>query len=244
MLNKRLLSNELKQFDQAYLDLRKREKRIFELHQIEKLPLVDNDHIHYKEWKKRQHSFLMFSNYLKQKNFTSICDLACGNGWLLNQLAPRFNRVVGIEVNEFEIHQAEKILDKYKNTDLYLGNILDLNLGEKFELITINAAIQYFNPLEIIIKRMLDLLTPDGEIHILDSPFYKNKSDSKLAKARSKSYYSDQGSESLSDFYHHHCLEDLQAFTYKLMYNPNTISNKIKQKLKHCSPFYWIKVTS
>lgn len=242
MLNKKILNHKLKEFDQAYLDLRKRENRIFELHEIERLPKVGSDHIHYQEWRKRQHSFSMFTEYVNHMNFKSICDLACGNGWFLNQLASEFNRVVGIEVNDFELHQAEQILGKYKNVDLYLGDIFELNLDEKFDIITINAGIQYFHPLENIIKRMLDLLTPNGEIHILDSPFYKNKADSELAKARSKSYYTNRGSESLSRFYHHHCLDDLQSFNYKLMYNPRSIINRLKKSMKVQSPFYWIKI--
>jgi len=243
MIHKWKLNKSIKEFDQAYLEVRTKEDRIFQPTEIENLPDVPSDHIHYSEWMKRKHTFEMFNKYLGENDFKTILDLACGNGWFLNKLASRFEKVVGIEVNELELEQAEKILDKHNNTSLHLGDIFKIKLDEKFDLITINAAIQYFTPFEKIVNKLLSLLSKNGELHILDSPFYLNKTESKLAKKRTQSYYSQNGAPGLSAYYHHHNLIDLKKFKYEILYNPNSISNKIKRKLRPISPFFWIKIT-
>ncbi len=242
MIHKSNLNSSLKKFDQSYLNLRKKEDRIFNIEDIKQLPDVPITHIHYSEWMKRKHTFEMFISYLKNKEVNSICDLACGNGWFLNKLAFMFRTAVGIEVNELELNQAAKVLAKHDNIKLYLGDVFDLQLDEKFDIITVNAAIQYFNPLNKIINKLLDLLTDNGELHIVDSPFYRDEKESLKAKERSEDYYKKNGAEELNNFYHHHNLSQLKKFNYKIMYDPYTFSNKIKRKISPQSHFHWIKI--
>jgi len=242
MIHKEKLNSDLEKFDEAYLRLRKSEDRIFNVEEIGRLPEVPKNHIHYHEWLKRKHSFEMFSEYIDKSQFNNMLDLACGNGWFINKLASKFNNITGVEVNAFELEQAEKVLQKHNNTSLHLGDIFELKINELYDVITVNAAIQYFDPFEKIVNRLLSLLTKDGELHILDTPFYQNHHASKLAKERSDKYYAQNDEPSLSAFYHHHNLLDLQKFNHEILYNPFSLTNKIKRKLKASSPFYWIRI--
>jgi len=242
MIHKKTLNSAFRKFEEAYLLLRKREDRIFNVQEISLLPDLPENHTHYSEWMKRKHSYELFSEYINQKEYKSILDLACGNGWFLNRLSSRFDRIVGVEVNELELDQAEKVLQNHEDLSLHLGDIFQLNLNETFDIITINAAIQYFQPFQAIINKLLTMLNKDGEIHILDSPFYPDEDESKQAKMRSEKYYAENKAAVLSDFYHHHTLKDLKKFNHDILYNPLSFSNRIKRKLNPQSPFHWIKI--
>src|SRR3954471_2426808 len=92
-------------FEQLYIDVRKREKRIYTDEEVLQLPDISKSHLHYNEWKFRKQSSERLINYLKhRKTALHILEIGCGNGWLASKMASIPNSVVtGLDINQPEI---------------------------------------------------------------------------------------------------------------------------------------------
>ena len=229
-------------FSEKYSSVREKENRLYTDEQVAQLPDIAVDHPHYKEWKVRKKSADKFIAYVKNKgNGLQVLEVGCGNGWLAAQIATvDSHSVTGIDVHTPEIEQAKRVFKDRLNlnfidTDLRVGKLSD----QKFDLILFAASIQYFPSLTEILVTATDHLGAEGEIHILDSPFYKL---SKIpdAKQRTIEYYSSLGHPEMTDFYFHHNIEQLNRFEHRILYNPDTLMNK----LMNPHPFPWILVKS
>ena len=226
-------------FEKSYHNLRLSEQRIYTNEQIAKLPDIDPKHIHYNEWSIRKKSSEQLIKLLeKKKQKLNIFEAGCGNGWLSAKLATLKNATVtGIDVNRIELMQAVTTFEKINNLNFIYGNISDCELNpHSFHVIVFAASLQYFSSLNTIITKALSLLTADGEIHIIDTPFY-NKNEVINAAKRTKDYYVSIGFEEMSKYYFHHCLSELNQFNYKIIFDPSSIFNKLK---KAQLPFYYI----
>lgn len=229
------------EFEKLYISLREKEGRIYSEEEIEKLPVVNSSHPLYKEWKIRKHSCDKLLNYIKEKrNVCNILEVGCGNGWLSAQLsAITTGEVIGVDINKVELKQARKVFQKKSNLSFLAGDIRNGILADKqFDLIVFAASAQYFKSLKGIIKTSLQYLTLQGEIHILDSPFYLPQEISS-AKQRTKKYFSGLGFPGMSRFYFHRTLDELNSFNYTHLYNPNFWGNKL---MRRKNPFYWIVI--
>ena len=78
-------------FEKLYLQVRKKENRIYSDDEIKLLPYASKINPHKNEWALRTKSFLRFREYLShKKSKLNILDLGCGNGWFTGQLAKEF----------------------------------------------------------------------------------------------------------------------------------------------------------
>ncbi len=207
-------------FEDLYLTVREKEKRLYPDEVIFSLPLVKKSHPHFKEWTIRTLSFNKLKDYLQKKNRPlQILDLGCGNGWMSNKLSEINDSVVtGADLNSFETAQAKRIFQNNKRVtflsgDLYKNNLLQKN---QFDIIVLAASIQYFPDLKVLIGQLTKWLRHGGEIHILDSPFYTEKNIS-LAKEASLNYYKALACIRMADFYHHHQWSELSRLQFKIM---------------------------
>ncbi len=231
------------QFEENYLKIRAKENRILTIDEIRLLPEIRKDHPHHNEWRLRQDTFKRFQAYFSNKKPLNILDLACGNGWLINRLWAPNAHFTGVEINEYELDQAANLLKDKNNVDLILGDIFDILLDLQMDCIIVNAAIQYFKPLNKILNHLLKQLLPNGEIHLIDSPFYPNASECEAAQKRSEAYFKEFDTPSMSQFYHHHHYDLLKPFNHEILYEPNALKNKINRKLgRPVSPFPWIVI--
>jgi ubiquinone/menaquinone biosynthesis C-methylase UbiE len=138
-----------------------------------------------------------------------------------------------------ELEQARKVFRNVPNLKLKEGDIRSGVLAdEKFDLIIFAASIQYFESLPEILKIATRYLTLQGEIHIIDSPFYQHH-EIQLARQRSKKYFSDIGFPEMSHLYFHHCIDALKSFRFSLLYNPNAPVNKL---LLRSNRFHWVAI--
>ncbi len=233
-----------REFENLYLKVREREQRIYSDPEVANLPSVSVSNQHFKEWELRKTTSDRFSSYLSQyKNALNILDVGCGNGWFSSQIAKLSSwNVFALDINKTELEQAARVFNQV-NLKFILGNIFE-NIFENnsYDIITLNASIQYFNNLDELLEILLPLLIDSGEVHILDSPFYK-KEELAGARKRTAAYYASLGFLEMAEFYFHHTYDDLKIYNHTILFNPHSGISKIKKLINGKeSPFPWIKI--
>lgn len=228
-------------FETEYIQVREKENRILSDKQLAGLPVL-KDHQHTNEWLLRKRSCDRVVSYFKDKS-GNVLDLGCGNGWFASSLAGNSNLdILGLDVNFTELKQAARVF-KRSNLNFGYGDIFKLNFPVgTIDFITINATIQYFNDLNLLLERLSSLLKPKSEIHIIDSPFYQ---DDELmnAKQRTVKYYSNLGFPDMAQNYYHHAFTEIQQWDYIVFYEYK-LQNRLKRLFSRKDiPFPWIKIT-
>ncbi|MCB0646435.1 MAG: class I SAM-dependent methyltransferase [Saprospiraceae bacterium] len=228
----------------GYIELRKKEQRLFPDEWVMHLPKLPRESIHHEEWKIREKSMQRLLNYLPANKNLEILDLGCGNGWLANVLAKNTNyNVLGIEINDEEFAQAKSLFTsnncKFLQSDIFNENF-ELH---QFDCIILNASIQYFPDPVQLIDRLLNLMSEGGSIHIIDTPIYKSK-DVSAAKKRSREYFEKMGVPGMQYHYFHHSTEMLRPYDYDYLYFPGTKLRRFFQIFSGPdSPFPWIRIS-
>jgi SAM-dependent methyltransferase len=240
-----ILSPVTSTFEDIYLKVREKENRIYSNADLILLPFASSSNLHKKEWDLRAKSFQRFREYLKtKKQDPNLLDLGCGNGWFCGQLSKSFNHnFYCVDVNLVELKQGKKVF-KSENINFIYADIFNAEIPQaSFDIITINAAVQYFPDLSKLLNKLLTLLKVNGEIHLIDSPIYSVDEVIK-AKERTQNYYSSIGFPDMSGKYLHHTWDELSAFNFEILYQPDSLKNKIKRSFfQKDSPFPWIKIT-
>ena len=233
-------------FEQIYLSLRKKENRLYSDEVVKHLPDVPANHKSKHEWTVRNISANKLIAYLKHKDTNiKILEVGCGNGWLANKMASDLScDVVAMDINEAELLQGARLFSSRHLSFLY-GDILSINLNSnRFDCIVLASSIQYFPNIQSLIKQLFQLLSPSGEIHILDSPLYSSDTAVIGAKKRSIDHFMGLGHRDMARFYFHHTREEIGIFNYKILENPDSILSTIKRRLfKATHPvFPWIMI--
>lgn len=236
---------QFKKQEQQYLEVRKKEGRLYSDQIVKNLPVLDSAHPLYDEWQIRKKSLQKFLSYLKRKKtFLKILDLGCGNGWIANELAENLKcQVYALDLNSIELEQGARVFGSNPNLNFQYGNIFETNYPDlDFDIVLLASSVQYFPDIRKLLIRLLELLSANGEIHIIDSPFYRSQ-DVSAACERSKKYYQEIGFPEMASYYFHHSIADLNKFKFKILYNLNSMFQRIgKILIKHQSPFPWIRI--
>jgi ubiquinone/menaquinone biosynthesis C-methylase UbiE len=228
-------------FASMYSLLRKKEGRLYSDADVAILPFIYSSHLHYNEWLIRKHSHKALISYIKHKNiFTRILEVGCGNGWLSASIAKEIDaEVTGLDINMDELEQAKRVFKKIPNVNFLNSSLQSDPLkNERFDMIIFAASIQYFPSLKQIIQIAIEHLTLQGEVHIMDSPFYQIQ-EIPAARQRTVQYYEGLGFKTMAGHYYHHHLAELENFQYKILHHPNSWKNKLSIKK---NPFYWISI--
>lgn len=242
--------SEPKEFEESnklYIKVRDKENRLLSDAVVSKLPCIRaKDNHNFKEWQARAKSFKRLQNYLHKKETSlNVLDLGCGNGWLAANLAfsNKFT-LTGLDVNEDELQQATRVFKKNNLTYCFGDVFKNIFPNNTFDVIVLNACAQYFDDLSTLINQLFCYLKPNGEIHIIDTPFYKTE-EIEPAKKRSINYYSSLGFPEMAQQYYHHSLTDLSRFNFELLRKNNFIT-QAKAKLFGDVPsnFVWVKITN
>lgn len=236
------LAPELEKAASDYLAVREKEGRLLEDEIVAKLPKLDAGHPLSGEFTIRAKSAKRLRKWLDQQEPESrVLELGCGNGWLLHYLIKESGRTgMGVDINRPELEQAAHLFDK--DPILWVrGDVFDLLFPNQFvDTIVVASAVQYFESLPLLIDRLLELLHPAGTIHFLDSPWYRT-GEQASASERSLEYYRYHGLPEMAQHYHHHTLDDLEGYRWKLVYNPQSLKIGVHRKLGRLdSPFPWI----
>ena len=223
--------------ERIYIELRKKEGRIYSDEEVKKLPGIAPNHPHVFEWKIRKRSSERLIKYLCLKaRHLHILEIGCGNGWLSHRMAEvNGAEVTGLDINMTELEQAARVFSHLENLHFVYADILDSSaIDKKFDIIVIAAAIQYFAEPVKLIDRLLELTNPGGEIHILDSPIYKREEKSIEAKARSSSYFLQQEAPTMNRYYFHHDNSLFNKYSFQRV-NPSFIDRIVRRY-----PFPWV----
>ncbi len=235
----------LQEIEKIYLNVRKKEGRIYSDEELKSLPELPSNHPWHNEWKVRQKSAQALLKYFSSLQSKLILDLGCGNCWLSNLLSESTNNsVFALDINKLELKQGERIFGKNQRLIISFGNIFeDIFPPRIFDCIIIASAVQYFENVSDLIDRLLILIKQKGEIHIIDSNFY-NDDEIIHAKKRSELYYSRLGSPEMSWFYHHHKWSELKKYNYQVLNKQKFIFTKLNNRLRLHSPhvFPWIRI--
>lgn len=228
------LTPEDKAFSKYYLAVREKENRILTDNQVRKLPYLEKD-----EWPYRIKSTERFLKHIAEENDPlNILTIGCGNGWFSHKIAElsEKNQVIGVDVNRKELEQAARVFRK-KNLHFVYADIFQVSeyFHRKFDIITLNGAIQYFEDFEGLISLLATFLALGGEIHIIDSPFYTTE-EIPAARERTKVYYEELGVPEMAAHYHHHNIESVKLFDIRYTYKRNIIDKILGKK---DSPFPW-----
>lgn len=232
-------------FEQIYLSLRKKENRLYSDEIVRHLPHLAPDKALEHEWLIRSASMNKMIAYLKKKGtHKRILEVGCGNGWFANKLASNLRvDVMALDINEVELRQGARVFSP-RNLSFVYGDIFTINLPVKFDFIILASSVQYFPNIQSLIKRLLELIVPEGEIHIIDSPIYPSEEALSGAKKRSVAHFTELGYPKMAEYYFHHTMEDIGIFNIKVLENPEAIIPKIKRKLfsKNQTVFPWIVI--
>ena len=233
-------------FSQLYLSVREKEHRLYDNSEVKILPNyigIDSQLAH--EWELRKLSSKMLKEYLlKFFPNANVLDVGCGNGWFSNFLSSETNNIYGLDVNFNELIQAGELFYKQNRVEFIFGDFFQIKFPENlFDVILFASSIQYFDDLHKIIEFCRKLLTPNGEIHILDTYFYK-ENEVESASLRSKDYYEKIGFPEMNNYYFHHSEKDLEFFKSVQLYNPTSKIKKftIFTTKKELIPFPWFKI--
>ena len=228
-------------FEKKYILIRTLENRLITDEDLVKLPEIAGNHGHYGEWMMRKSSTQRLIRRLSAPGKPlEILEVGCGNGWLAHRLSEiPGSKVTGLDINFTELHQAARVFRNIPNLRWIQGDIRSGILGDRrYDRIVFAASVQYFPFLKEILYTALANLSPDGEIHILDTPFYKT-GELEKARDRSLAYYTSFGYPEMADFYFHHTFEDLLFFRPAFLYDPRSIRNRLR-RIK--SPFPWVRI--
>ncbi|MFN0176308.1 MAG: class I SAM-dependent methyltransferase [Saprospiraceae bacterium] len=229
-----------------YLEVRRREGRVLPDDVVKNLPNISPSSPYAQEWKWRDRSLKRFVRQLPESSKLSrslklkILDLGCGNGWMANRLAENANcDVWAVDLNKVELEQGARLFER-ENLKFAYADVLKGDFPEKqFDVVVLAASAQYFPVLEELLIALRKLLNAKAEIHILDTPFYKNKAEQTAARQRTLGYYTKLGVPKMADFYHHHIwpvAEKLGAENLN-----DTVTIKVLQKIKWLAPFPWLR---
>lgn len=224
-------------FEKQYIKIRDKEGRILSDTEVEQLPNTVTTNPRHKEWNLRKQSTHRFLNYLKCNKFKSLLEIGCGNGWFTNQCAQHVTTTTGIDVNMTELEQAARVFQNSTINFVYWDIFNESPFTHKFDIIVINATIQYFKEPKLLFSRLKKLLNQGGEIHIIDSPFYP-EDQIKAAHERSTAYYNKLGVSEMALFYFHHSTSVIHEF--EILHTPK---KSLFHKLigKKTNPFNWYR---
>lgn len=213
-----------KEFEEAYVDIRTKEGRMYDDATVAKLPFVTYS----KEWSIRAASAGKLVKQLRKENCKSLIEVGCGNGWLANYIQRELDiEACGIDVEKLELEQAARV-GKNKIAYAY-ADIFSLK-GMKADVVLLASCIQYFQDLPDLIAKLRKV----GTIHIIDSPFYEEK-EVAAARQRSSTYFDSKLAWGMKHFYFHHTIDSLMSYNPTFLHRPNRL-------LKIGSPFPWIRI--
>ncbi|MCC4594363.1 class I SAM-dependent methyltransferase [Xanthomonas campestris pv. phormiicola] len=231
-------------FERRYLAVRQQEGRVYSDAQVRMLPRPGGALGASHEWRVRAASCRRLLRHLQARGGSGpLLELGCGNGWLSQRLAEGLQReVCGVDVNRTELAQAARVFAASARLSFVAGDIHTLPLPpQRFDAVVLPACIQYFADPRALIARLLGLLQDDGELHVIDSPFYADAAHAQASAARSLRYFTGLGCAELASRYHQHTYAALDGIVVRRLFDPRSLRARWLRALRWPQPFFpWL----
>lgn len=95
-----------------------------------------------------------------------LLDVGCGDGLLLQRLAPIMHTAIGIEVDETAATRARRRLSELVNVSVVSEDFMCYRSERQFGLITFVASVHHL-PLSAALTRAADMLAPGGDLAVV-----------------------------------------------------------------------------
>ena len=196
-----------------YLAVRAREGRLYSDAEVRLLPYVPASHPLDAEWRVRQRSGERLRRHLSRRGRPlRVLDLGCGNGWLAHSLTQTGHTVAAVDLNRTELEQGARVFGTKPDLQFLYADVFEARLPlTDLDAVVVAAAVQYFPDVRALLERLLTLLRPGGEIHLLDSPFYTPRTVA-AARDRTRAYYAELGFAEMTAGYYHHLSREIATF--------------------------------
>jgi len=120
-----------------------------------------------KLWKQRKIIYTIDRDWIvKFINHGKILDVGCSGGQFLSYFDPKKWKKFGVEVDPSAANYARK---KY-GINVQIGNLIDLEIKQKFDLVVFRGVIEHFSDPISILKKSCSLLKHGGYLFITATP--------------------------------------------------------------------------
>ncbi len=103
---------------------------------------------------------------IEKKNI-KVLEVGCGTGYVTRLLLEKYENIsiTALDIASGMIDVSKNLLDKSKDRVRFIvGDIEDIILEEKFDLIISNATFQWFNDFEKTLKKLTSMLSDEGQL--------------------------------------------------------------------------------
>ena len=222
-----------------YLAVREREGRVLDVERIRALPSPPSPGVAW-EWRRRRDALRRLERHLAARpTARRVLDVGCGVGWMTARLAGGGARVLGIDVVRPELERAAVAFGALEGVAFAFADVFDEVFPEApFDLAVLASSAQYFPDLAKLLWRLLELTRPDGEVVVLETPFYDARRCAEAA-ARTRRHYAALGVPDMAGRYHHHSWAALCGFPVEVVYDPRTPRSRLARRVLRLpwSPF-------
>jgi hypothetical protein len=230
----------------AYLRARDAEGRLLSDDLVRQLPNLPSDHPLAREWLARADATDRLLAYLGRfEGPLAVVDGGTGNGWLAAAIASvPGTHVVGIDSNTVELEQARRVFGDRQNLAFRRDNLDTMAAPDQpVDILVLASVIQYIADLPGFLGRARSWLAEDGEIHVLDSPLYREQ-DLAAARERSRTHYASIGVPEMADAYRHHTWSELEPFHPTVLHRPEPSAGRLLRRLagRVETPFPWLVI--
>ena len=203
------------------------------------LPFKDLSGHHKADWRIRARSFNVLVNKVLTRlqapleRSLKVLDLGAGNGWLSNRLAAQGDRVFAVDllVNDQDGLGAWK---NYEHTFTPMqAGFNHLPIADHFaDTVIFNASFHYSENYTETLREALRVLSPRGNIVILDSPVYRRaESGQQMVQEREAQFKEKYGFPS----------DSLQSENYLTYPRLKGLARELNLKWKYITPFYGMR---
>ncbi len=198
------------------------------------LPYKDISQQHTSVWKMRAKSFDIFLETIHSATLPEsplMLDLGAGNCWLSLQMAKKGYNVVASDINN-EQYDGLGVISRLQSS--LTSNIIAVQAEfdylpfrhNIFDIIVMNGSLHYASDVRKTVNSIMNFLSPNGFLFIMDSPMYRNESSGKtMIENRAKQLQQQQGSKLPDEFLGSYIThDDIQFFTNKYkttIFKPN-----------------------
>ncbi len=163
------------EWEAEQLRRRARESRLYTDAAALRLPEIAPGHVLEREWRERSEMLLRLSTHLSRLwRSLVILDVGCGNGWLSHRLTTVRNnyRVFGLDQDRRELKMAARVFIHQTRLRFLCADALTAPLPEAcVDIVVMAGSLHHMPDPAGVVARAMNWLAPNGELHILETPF-------------------------------------------------------------------------